>query len=1528
MSRTPTVEQEADRRTPVVRPVARMPDGPLGLYDPRDEHEACGVGFVAAIDGRPSRAVVEAALDALRAIWHRGAVDADGKTGDGAGIHIAIPQDFFKRHAEGSGHRVLDGPIAVGQVFLPRTDLAAQERCRMIVEREITAAGLRIYGWRQVPVDTSVIGRKAEAARPEIEQIMLGDPRGRPIEEYERLLYLVRRRIEKAVAESQLADFYICSLSARSVIYKGLFLAEQLSVFYPDLADERFVSAFALYHQRYSTNTFPQWWLAQPFRTLAHNGEINTLRGNLNWMRSHEIRMAGIAFGEREEDIKPVVPEGASDSAALDAVFELLVRAGRSAPMAKTLLIPDSWSKDASMPEAHRAMYAYCNSVMEPWDGPAAIVAFDGRYVIAGMDRNGLRPLRYCRTEDGLVIVGSEAGMVPVEEERIVEKGRVGPGQMIAVDLEEGRFHHDREIKDELAASQPFAEWVRHFRDDRAVLEHAGDEEPVLIADERERRRRARLAAIDFEAIELVLRPQAETGKEAIGSMGDDSPLAVLAPGYRPLAHFFRQRFSQVTNPPIDPLREARVMSLKTRFANFSNVLDADNPQDRVLTLDSPVLTSRMYEALMRYWGDEAAVIDCSFPADAPPGALAQALRRIRHEAEDAVRSGRGQIFLTDERAGAQRVPVPMILAVGGVHTHLLDQGLRTFASINVRAADCVDSHALAVLIGVGATTVSPWLVQDLLSARFGPARVPGGADGAQVDAAWLQRWKKALEDGLLKIMSKMGISVVSSYRGGANFEALGLARALVAEFFPAMPCKISGVGLESIETALRRQHEAAFADTSVHALTAAGGFYRWRARGEPHGLTGPVIEALQRACDSGASAAYRDYVALLERRPAIDLRDLLDFVPADQPLEIDEVESVTALRKRFVTPGMSLGALSPEAHETLAIAMNRIGAKSVSGEGGEDPRRFRPYPNGDNANSPVKQVASGRFGVTAEYLNNAEEIEIKIAQGAKPGEGGQLPGFKVTGTIARLRHSTPGVTLISPPPHHDIYSIEDLAQLIYDLKQINPTARVGVKLVSAAGIGTIAAGVAKAHADVITVSGHSGGTGASPLTSIKFAGTPWEIGLAEVHQVLTLNGLRGRVRLRVDGGIRSGRDIVIGALLGAEEFGIGTASLLALGCLMVRQCHTNRCPVGICTQDEALRGKFTGHAEKVINLMTFLAEDVRERLARLGARSLQEIVGRADLLTQVRRGAGRIDDLDLNPLLVRVESARKGAGCTIEGRNPVPDTLDAQMVKDALPVFERGEKMQLSYIVRNTHRAVGTRFSSALVRRFGPDGLDEGHVTVQLKGSAGQSLGAFAVRGLKLVVFGEANDYVAKGLSGATVVVRPPARSRLLAHENVIIGNTVLYGATSGALFAAGQAGERFAVRNSGAIAVVEGVGDNGCEYMTGGCVAILGPVGDNFAAGMTGGIAYVLDEDDRLDAVLNPDSVVVGPVEAPEDVARLRDLLERHLAETGSVKAALLLDDFETAVKRFRRVAGADEERLRGAAGEDGQPVRALAG
>ncbi|MBB5699093.1 glutamate synthase large subunit [Sphingomonas yantingensis] len=1468
-----------------------------GMYRPEFEGDACGVGLVAATDGKPSRRVVQSAIDALRAVWHRGAVDADGKTGDGAGIHVDLPHRFFDDAVVASGHRVLPNRLAVGMVFMPRTDLGAQETCRTIVEAAIIEAGYTIYGWRQVPVDVSVIGQKAQATRPEIEQIMIAGPLpgDQDESEFEKNLYLVRRRIEKRIIAAQITGFYICSLSCRSIIYKGLFLAESLSDFYPDLNDERFESRVAIFHQRYSTNTFPQWWLAQPFRCLAHNGEINTIRGNKNWMLSHEIKMASIAFGEHSEDIKPVIPAGASDTAALDATFEAICRSGRDAPTAKLMLVPEAWQDRADMPEAHKAMYTYLASVMEPWDGPAALAMTDGRWAVAGLDRNALRPLRYTRTADGLLIVGSETGMVVVPETSVVEKGRLGPGEMIAVDLAEGRLFHDAEIKDRIAGEHDYAAMIGGYLsvDDLPQVEAAD-----VRFDRAELARRQVAAGQTLEDMELILAPMVETSKEAIGSMGDDTPLAVISDKPRLISQFFRQNFSQVTNPPIDPLRERHVMSLKTRFGNLANILDVEAAKGRVLILESPVLVGSEWARLKAYFGGQSAEIDTTFEAGSGAEGLRAAIAQLRAQAEQAVREGRTELFLTDERIDEDRVAIPGVLAAAAVHTHLVRRGLRSYASVNVRTAECLDTHYFAVLIGVGATTVNAYLAEAAIADR--QAR---GLFGDLTLADCLKRYRKAIDEGLLKIMSKMGIAVISSYRGGYNFEAVGLSRALVADLFPGMPAKISGEGYASLYVNASQRHEAAF-DAAVVNLPI-GGFYRQRHSGETHAYSAQLMHLLQSSVSTDSYSTYLQFARGVRDLPPVYLRDLLEFNFPREGVNIDQVEAITEIRKRFITPGMSLGALSPEAHETLAIAMNRIGAKAVSGEGGEDKVRYTPYENGDNANSVIKQVASGRFGVTAEYLNACDEIEIKVAQGAKPGEGGQLPGFKVTEFIAKLRHSTPGVTLISPPPHHDIYSIEDLAQLIYDLKQINPRARVCVKLVSSAGIGTVAAGVAKAHADVILVSGHVGGTGASPQTSIKYAGTPWEMGLSEVNQTLTLNGLRGRVKLRTDGGLKTGRDIVIAAILGAEEFGIGTLSLVAMGCIMVRQCHSNTCPVGVCTQDEKLRAKFVGTPEKVINLMTFIAEEVREILARLGVRSLDEIIGRTELLRQVSRGAEHLDDLDLNPILAKVDASDAERRFSLDTfRNEVPDSLDAQMIKDAAPVFARGEKMQLTYSVRNTHRAVGTRLSSEITRRFGMSKLADGHVHVRLRGSAGQSLGAFLCKGVTLEVFGDANDYVGKGLSGGRIVVRPMVSSPLASQENTILGNTVLYGATSGELYAAGQAGERFAVRNSGVKVVVEGCGANGCEYMTGGIAVVLGPVGTNFGAGMTGGMAFVYDPEGKFPERANGESLTWHRLASAHWEGVLKDLIAAHAEATDSKWSNGLLDDWDRTLGAFWQV------------------------
>jgi glutamate synthase (NADPH/NADH) large chain len=1465
-----------------------------GVYGPEMEHDACGVGFVAARDGKPNRAVVESAIEALQAIWHRGAVDADGMTGDGAGIHIEIPRDFFIEHIARTGHDDDGGRLAVGMVFLPRTDLAAQERCRCIVEQEILAVGHSIYGWRQVPVDIKALGTKAIATRPEIEQIMFSMPVEMDATEAERQLYVVRRRIEKAVMKHMISDFYLCSLSSRSIIYKGMFLAEQVTAFFPDLLDPRFISSFAIYHQRYSTNTMPTWKLAQPFRVLAHNGEINTIRGNQNWMSCHEDRMESAVFGDHIDDLKPVVAGGSSDSAALDAVFELLVHGGRQLPMVKTMMIPEAIDVGSDHPRAK--LYAYCNSVMEPWDGPAAIAAYAGDWVVAGLDRNGLRPLRYVVTHDGLIIAGSETGMVVVPDTKIAERGRLGPGQMIGINLAEGRLYKDGELKDALTKKCDWNSWIGRAKQMDALLANSTGKTSQPLS-KTEARRRQMMAGWTMEDMELVLQPMAQTGKEAIGSMGDDTPLAVLSNRYRGLHHFFRQNFSQVTNPPIDSLRERHVMTLRTRLGNLGNILDEAPEQCDHLVLNSPVLTVPEWDALCRYVGDKAAEIDCSFENDGSDTAFTDAIERIRAEAEEAVRSGCEHVMLTDRHVSETRIPIPMILATGAVHSHLVRQQLRTFTSVNVASGECLDVHHFAVLIGVGATTVNAYVAEAAIAERH----ERGLLVGMELRDA-VANFAKAVEEGLLKIMSKMGISVIASYRGGYNFEALGLSRSLVADFFPPMSSRISGLGLKGIATRVIDMHNKAYANDDVHL--PVGGFFRYRKSGERHAFDGQMIHAMQHACDSGSFESWKKYSSLVNGQGPVNLRDLMEFKPADAPVEIDRVESITNIRKRLVSPGISLGALSPEAHETLSIAMNRIGAKSDSGEGGEDPARFKLRENGDNPSSAIKQIASGRFGVTAEYLNNCEEIEIKVAQGAKPGEGGQLPGIKVDSLIARLRHSTPGVTLISPPPHHDIYSIEDLAQLIYDLKQINPDAKVCVKLVASTGIGTIAAGVAKAKADSILVSGHGGGTGASPQSSIKYAGLPWEMGLSEVHQVLSMNDLRNKVVLRADGGLKTGRDVVMAAMLGADEYGIGTSSLIAMGCIMVRQCHSNTCPVGVCTQRDDLRAKFEGTPEKVVQLFTHLAEEVREILAGLGFTSLQQVIGRTDLLTQVSRGDEALDDLDLNPILVRADGEDELTSSRGGPRTEVPDTLDAQMVVDAKLALENGSKMQLSYNVENTQRAIGTRLSSHIVRRFGMTGLREGHILVRLRGSAGQSLGAFATQGLRLDVIGDANDYVGKGLSGGMIVVRPSAAVSFVASANTIIGNTVLYGATSGKLFAAGQAGERLCVRNSGATAVVEGSGSNACEYMTGGKVVILGEVGDNFGAGMTGGMAFIYDEAGTFESRVNPESLQLGRIAHPHWETVLRDLVAEHARETESALAARILNQWDTAVANFWQV------------------------
>ncbi len=1463
------------------------------VYSKNMEHDACGVGLVASTEGRKSRKVVEYGIEALKAVWHRGAVDADGKTGDGAGIHLEIPSDFFIEKIELTGHKHDNSEICVGMIFLPRNNFEAQENCRTIVEKELTKSNFSIYGWRQVPVNTKVLGEKANQTRPEITQVLFRHSNKDLVgKELERKLYESRRKIEKEAKKIQLDNFYICSLSSKSIIYKGMFLAEAISDFYLDLQDERFISRYAIFHQRFSTNTAPSWDLAQPFRAIAHNGEINTLKGNYNWMKVHEQEMDSPLF-EDIENLKPVISQGASDSASLDNVFELLNISGQPAPLAKLMLIPDAWSKKSKiLSKDHQQLFNFLNSTMEPWDGPAAIAATDNEWVIAANDRNGLRPLRYTITQDKLLFAGSETGMIELNEKKIITKGRLGPGEIIGVRIEKGKVFDNNEIKNYLAKE------YKHFNTQIIDLNKKitiSNEKASFLGDELRKRQHA--FGVSLEDLELILHPMAEDAKEAIGSMGDDTPLAVLSDKYRPLYHFFRQNFSQVTNPPIDSLRENKVMSLKTRFGNLGNILDFNNlTKENIYVLDSPILSNSQLEKFITFFGNNSITIDCTFTHQEN---LEDAIERIKKESEIAVRQGVTQLILSDKNISEKRLPIPMLLSVGAVNTYLIKHKLRGYVSINAQTGEALDTHSFATILGVGATTVNPYLALDSLFQRF--EKKLFGKFGYE---ECIERFIKSVNYGLLKIMSKMGISVLSSYRGGCNFETVGLSRSIVSDYFPGVISKISGIGLIGIEKKIRNIHKDAF--ENIDAVLPIGGIYRYRKNGETHQYQGKLIHLLQSAVTTNSSEAYKKYVQGIYDLPPINLRDLIDFRKRylKPPIDISKVEPIESILKRFGSGSMSHGALSKEAHETLAIGMNRIKGASCSGEGGEDEKRFTSMSNGDSANSRVKQIASARFGVTVNYLNNCNEIEIKIAQGAKPGEGGQLPGFKVSNEIARLRHSTPGVTLISPPPHHDIYSIEDLAQLIYDLKQINPNARIGVKLVASSGIGTIAAGVAKAKADIILISGHNGGTGATPQTSVKYVGIPWEMGLTEANQVLTLNNLRHKVTLRTDGGIKTGRDVVIAAMMGAEEYGVATTALVAMGCIMVRQCHSNTCPVGVCTQDEKLRAKFVGTPEKVVNLFKFIAQEVREILAELGVRSLNEIIGRTDLLRQVSKASSNLDDLDLNPLFVQADAGNNKRYCENQEINKVPDTLDQKIWPDIEKKIEELGILEKEFLIQNTNRAVGTRISHYLHKKYSFNKLKDDFLTLKFKGSAGQSFGAFGIKGLKLILKGDANDYVGKGLSGATLVIKLQDESNLISHENTIIGNTVLYGATSGKLFAAGQAGERFAVRNSGAISVIEGCGSNACEYMTGGTTVILGEVGDNFGAGMTGGMSFVYDPNNQFEKKANPETIIWQNLESEYWIEYLKNLVQEHFKETDSNLSKKIIENFDKEILNFVQV------------------------
>jgi glutamate synthase (ferredoxin) len=1376
--------------------------------------------------------------------------------------------------------------------------------CVAALEEAVDRVGLRVLGWRQVPVEPSALGDRARATMPDIQQLLVAAPPTVPEDEIERRLYLARKEAERESLQEGIEDFYVASFSCRTVVYKGLFVAPQMAEFYPDLHDSDFEAAIVVFHQRYSTNTFPTWFLAQPFRMLAHNGEINTLWGNRNWMRAREGNLTAEVWGDRVSGLKPIVDEQGSDSAQLDNVLELLIRSGRTPGHSMMMMVPEAWEHMPDMDQDLKAFYEYHALLMEPWDGPAALCFTDGVTAGACLDRNGLRPARYKVTDDGLVVVASEVGVIELDDEHVIEKGRLAPGEMLLVDTARKALYRNADVKRQMVAKNPYNYWLRRklLRMPTGGFTMTGNGSVEAKADLIEAQR---AFGYTNEDLMIVLQPMGAEGHDAVWSMGDDTPLTVLSDKGRPLYSYFKQRFAQVTNPPIDPLREELVMSLSTYAGPRKSILEETEEHAAVIELPSPVLMEGSLERLkhMPEGHLRAQVVKCQFPAaDGAPG-LAQAVERICREAQRLVVEGAGLLILSDRGVDETLAPIPMLLATSAVHQHLIRAGLRTRCDLIIEAGDVWDIHHFACLIGYGASAVDPYLAMESVRS-FAGQRGMEDLDAQQA----VDNFRAAVEAGLLKIMSKMGISTLSAYRGAQVFEAVGIKAELVEKYFAGTPTRIEGVGIEDLANDILRRHAEAFGTsngpTGKRGLRDTG-YVRFRGEGEYHGYNPFVVRAMHKATTTNDYGAYLDYVALSAKHEPAEIRDLLQF--RDRPsVALDEVEPVETIVKRFYSTAMSLGALSPEAVQTLAVAMNMLGARSNSGEGGEDPDWYTHPQNGVMAHNKIKQVASARFGVNSWYLSQAEELEIKMAQGSKPGEGGQLPKHKVNPYISRLRHAIPGIPLISPPPHHDIYSIEDLAQLIYDLKQANPVAHIGVKLVSEAGVGTIAAGVAKAYADYILVSGDSGGTGASPLSSIKNAGCPWELGLAETQQVLVLNDLRGRVRLRTDGGLKSGRDVLIAAMLGAEEFGFGTSAVVAMGCDMARQCHLNTCPTGIATQREDLRAKFVGTPEMVVNYFTFLAREIRELLAGLGCRSIDEIIGRVDMLEQVcENPKGRGAQLKLDALLTPPDPTFTMLYKQAQDRNdpPTKDELPERLVEDAASALEKGKRVSLSYKINNSNRTIGARVAHEISKRHGGDGLSDGTLELRFEGSAGQSFGAFLTRGMRMVLEGEANDYVGKGMGGGEIVIVPSANAKFVASENIIMGNTVLYGATGGQLFAAGRAGERFAVRNSGATAVIEGAGDHCCEYMTGGVVVVLGPVGRNFAAGMSAGTAYVLDEIGTFPDRVNPELVDIVRLQ-PEDERTLRGLIEEHVAVTNSQRGREVLDRWGEFLPQFWRV------------------------
>ncbi|PYT13167.1 MAG: glutamate synthase large subunit [Acidobacteria bacterium] len=1478
-----------------------------GLYDPNNEHDACGMGFVVNLGGQKSHEIVRKGIEILVNLTHRGACGCDPETGDGAGILIQIPHEFFARECAALGFSLPEpGAYGVGMMFLP---VEPQQRliCEGIIERIAREEGLAVLGWRDTPVRGDAIGRQARATQPYIEQVFLHRGAAMTQDQLERKLYVVRRRAEAEVAASGIRErsfFYVPSMSSRTVVYKGLLLAPQIADFYGELSDPETRSALCLVHQRFSTNTFPTWQLAHPYRYICHNGEINTVRGNINWMHARESVLVSDQFGDDIQKIFPVIPPGGSDTASLDNAVEMLTLAGRSLPHVMAMLIPEAWDADSTMPDEKRAFYEYHASLMEPWDGPAAVAFTDGKWIGATLDRNGLRPARYMVTDDDQLILASETGVLPVKPEQVRYKGRLQPGKMLLVDLEQGRIVPDEEIKHALAARQPYGEWLQQ---NQITLDALPQPPRVYGFDSKTLVTRQRAFGYTEEDLRLLLAPMATSGEEPVGSMGTDTPLACLSDRPQPLFHYFKQLFAQVTNPAIDSIREDLVMSLTSYIGTERNILEETPKHCHTLKLPHPILTNRDLEKLRRLsWGDFlATTLSTVFRASGGEAELERALDGLCRRASLAIRDGYRLLILSDRGLDEEYAPVPSLLALTAVHNHLVRERTRTQVALIIESGEPREVMHFALLIGYGASAVNPYLAIETLEdlAEKGPL------DGISIEKA-LKNYQKAINKGLLKVFSKMGISTLQSYRGAQIFEAIGLNKSLVDRYFTGTASRIEGVGLDVLAREAQMKHNHAFRPlTDSDTRLDLGGNYQYRANGEYHLLNPLTVAKLQHAVREQRYETFQEYADLIERqdRELCTLRGLMELRLASRPAPLEEVEPASSIVKRFATGAMSFGSISKEAHETLAIAMNRIGGRSNTGEGGEDEERFRRDASGDWRRSAIKQVASGRFGVTTNYLVNADELQIKIAQGAKPGEGGQLPGHKVDEVIARVRHSIPGVPLISPPPHHDIYSIEDLAQLIYDLKNANPQARISVKLVAEVGVGTVAAGVAKAHADVILISGHDGGTGASPLTSIKHAGIPWELGIAEAQQVLVLNDLRSRVVLQTDGKLQTGRDVVIAALLGAEEFGFSTAPLVSMGCIMMRKCHLNTCPVGIATQDPVLRKKFRGTPENVINFFFFIAEQVRQWMARMGFRRMEELIGRADRI-EMRPAADhwKARGLDFSQLLYNPQApARVGRRSMIAQNHGLEQALDAKLIDYAGPAIEQGTQVEFKLPIRNVDRAVGAMLSGKIARRHGADGLPPDTIRFHFTGSAGQSFGAFLVRGVTLELEGDANDYVGKGLSGGKLVVYPPRASTFLPEKNILIGNVVLYGATSGEAFFNGRAGERFAVRNSGATAVIEGVGDHGCEYMTKGLVVVLSDTGKNFAAGMNGGIAYVLDETGEFQSVrCNRASVDLERVEDAGDAETLRYWIARHAEETGSPRANWILENWDTMLLKFVKV------------------------